>query len=385
MINRERMIQEFQHLVSIDAESYHERKMADYLTERLKKLGLEVEEDNAADLLCEKGDADREEMAGNLFARLPGNISSAVLFSSHMDTVCPGRGKKAVIHEDGRITSAGDTVLGADDAAGIAAILEMLTVVVEEELPHPDIEVLFPAAEEVYAQGSRLFDYSKIRAKIAYVLDLSGKVGAAAIAAPSILSMKILVKGKSAHAGFTPESGIHALAIAAKAVAALPYGKVDEDTTVNLGTIHGGKARNIVPDEVSLTGEIRSMEQKKAEQWLERIREEFTNQAEQAGGDVEVIGEKEFEAYRIAPEEEVVQRFLRACENLNLPAQLCETFGGSDNNHFVTHGIRGIVMACAMNEVHTTGEYTTWAELERSAQILLQLAVDSWEIKCNGS
>lgn len=377
MIDQERLLKEFQHLVSINAESYEEREMADYLIHRLRELGLETEEDDAAVRLA----GNPAKGAGNVFGRMKGNGGSTILFSSHMDTVTPGNGKRAVIHEDGRITSAGDTVLGADDAAGIAAILEMLTVIKERDLRHPDIEVLFPAAEEPYAQGSRMFDYNRVSAKMAYVLDLSGAVGGAAIAAPSMISLQIHVRGKSAHAGFCPENGIHAIAIAAKAIASLPYGRVDEETTVNLGTIRGGTARNIVPDEVTVTGEIRSMDHGKALAWVERIREVFQSHARTEGGSAEVSYVEEFRSYRIGEQEAVVQRFLTACDRLNLPVRLEETFGGSDNNHFTAHGIRGIVIACAMNEVHTKQEYTTVEELRKSAELTLQLAVSDCGFK----
>lgn len=210
MINQERLLKEFFHLVSLDAESYEERDIADYLKQRLTALGLTVEEDQAGEALLSlaaKSGRNPAKRAGNIYGYLKGNKEGdAILFSAHMDTVSPGKGKKAVLHEDGTITSDGTTVLGSDDAAGLAAILEALAQIQEKSLPHPDIEVLFPVAEEPYAQGSRLFDYSKVRAKKAYVLDLSGPVGGAATAAPSILSFHIVVEGKAAHAGFCPEA-----------------------------------------------------------------------------------------------------------------------------------------------------------------------------------
>lgn len=378
MIQKERLLKEFQHLVSFDSESYEERDIADYLKEKLIHLGLEVTEDNAGSILQKKSGVDNAHITGNLYAFLKGTATGEpILLSSHMDTVKPGKGKKAIFHEDGRITSAGDTVLGADDAAGIAAILEALQVVLENNLPHPDIEILFPVAEEPYAQGSRLFDYNKIHSKLAYVLDLSGSVGTAAVAAPSIISIEIRVHGKNAHAGFCPEAGVHAISIAAKAIAQIPNGHVDSDTTVNLGTIQGGIAKNIVPDSCVILGEIRSMKAEKAQRQMDFIQESFEKEAKLAGGSVEVNFTKEFEAYRIAPEEEVVQRFFRACDKLGLEKNLVDTFGGSDNNHFTAHGIRGIVLANAMNEVHTTKEYTTIDELLRSTQVTLELITNS--------
>ena len=380
MINRKRLIDEFIHLVTFDAEPFEEREIADYLKERLQQLDLEVEEDSAGEDLREYSGKKEDRLAGNLYGFLPGNLPAGeqqegILLSAHMDTVPPGKGKKAVLQEDGRIISEGNTVLGADDAAGIAEILEVLQVIKENNLPHPDIEVLFPIAEEPYAQGSRLFDYSKIKAKQAYVLDLSGPVGRAAVAAPSIISLRIQVEGKAAHAGFCPEEGIHAIGIAASAITQVPHGHIDADTTVNLGTIQGGTARNIVPDSCIITGEIRSMEHEKALAQAEKIRQIFEQEAKREGGKAEVTITEEFRAYRIGQDEPVVIRFQKACEELGLSGNLEDTFGGSDNNHFTAHGIRGIVVANAMNEVHTTKEYTDCQELEKAAELTLKLAL----------
>lgn len=361
-VNRERIVDEFVRLTAFDSESYQEQDIMDYLKEELRGLGLQVEVDDI----------------GNVYAFYPAydpedQYSEGILLSAHMDTVGPGIGKKAIIHEDGRITSDGTTVLGADDAAGLVEIIETLRILKEQKLPHPDIEVLFTVAEEVYARGSKVFDYSKIRSHIAYVLDMSGPVGRAAVAAPSIISLQIEVEGKSAHAGFCPEDGIHAIEIAAKAAAQIRNGHVDKGTTVNIGTIQGGCARNIVPDYCVITGEIRSMDHEKALEQASLIREIFDKEATGKGGSVKVEITEEFQSYRIQEQEPVVERFVQACKELGLSGDLEDTFGGSDNNHFAAHGIRGIVVANAMNEVHTTKEYTTKEELFRAAELTLKL------------
>lgn len=388
-VNKKRLVNTFLKLVSIDSESYHERKMADFLKKELESLGLYVEEDDSAGNLAEHyaktaGETgepkEKPDTAGNLWTCLPGNLPSeeenhkkAILFSSHMDTVCPGNSKKAMIREDGTITSDGSTVLGADDAAGLAEILELMHILNEHDMPHPDIEILFTAAEEPYCQGSRLFDFQKLHAKTAYVLDLSGPVGTAALAAPSILSLYIRIRGKSAHAGFNPENGIHAIQIASRAISRLSFGHVEADTTVNLGTISGGTGKNNVPEEVYLTGEIRSMSREKADYWLNQVMKAFRQEAEQAGGTAEITCEKEFDAYRDCPKEPVVQTFVKAAKKLKLPVTLIDTFGGSDNNNFNSHGIHGLVIANAMNQCHSTQEYTHIDELERAVRLLVEI------------
>ncbi len=359
MVNEKRLTDEFLRLTAIDAESGDEAAMREYLAEALARLGISAERD----------------AVGNLFARLPGTCGGEpLLFSAHMDTVRPGRGKRAVVHPDGRITSDGATVLGADDAAGLAAILEALAVIRDASLPHPDIELLFTVEEEAYGLGSAQFDYALLRAKTAYVLDLTGPVGSAAVAAPTLLSLDVTVQGKAAHAGFAPEEGVNALSIAAAALTQLKTGRVEADTTVNFGTIEGGMGQNIIPGRVRITGEVRSLRHEAALRRAEDIEAVFRREAETHGGSAEVKVSEKIHAYRIAEDEPVVARLRAALAALGLgEPKLVETFGGSDNNCFVRRGLRGVVLAAAMELVHTTEEYTEIAELTRSAELTLKL------------
>ncbi|MBR1457604.1 MAG: M20/M25/M40 family metallo-hydrolase [Oscillospiraceae bacterium] len=368
-IDRERLLTEFERLVSIDAESYHEAEMKEYLRRRLTALGLCVTEDGAAEALRSRGAT-----AGNLYARLPGDLpGEARLFSAHMDTVSPGRGKRAVRQADGTIRSDGTTVLGADDAAGLVSILEALTVIRERGLSHPDIELLLTVAEEPYSQGSAVADYSCVRAKTAYVLDLAGRVGTAALRAPSLLSVSVCVRGRGAHAGFAPEQGVNALTVTARALARLETGRVSEDTTVNFGTIAGGTGPNVVPAEIRLCGEVRSLRHDEAQARGRLIAAVFREEAEKLGAAAEVTVTEQLRAYAVDPGEPVVRLFRRAAEETGCEPVLVTTFGGSDNNHFARHGLRGIVLACGMNEVHAVHEYTEADELCRSAELTLRL------------
>nr|WP_314459049.1 M20/M25/M40 family metallo-hydrolase [uncultured Clostridium sp.] len=378
MINRSRLVSQFKRMVEFDSETYHEREIADYLKEEMKQLGFDVTEDDAGlrlkERIAEYGDAIP---TGNLYGFLKGNTAGTpVLLSAHMDTVRPGIGKHATEDENGVITSRGDTVLGADDLSGIAAILEAVRTVKEHNIPHPDIEVLFPAAEENYGKGSQLADYSAIHSKQAYVFDLSGEIGHAALAAPTLLSFEIRVKGKNAHAGFCPQLGINAIEIAATAISRIKQGWADEETTVNIGKISGGKQGNIVSDECILIGEIRSLKDARAMEEWEKLKKVFEEAAVCRGGSIELLFEKQIEAYEIGENEEVVRRFKKVCDGVGVKAVTHKTLGGSDNNHFVRSGIRGIVVACGMNEVHTTSEYTTVDQLEKSALLALGLMTD---------
>lgn len=365
-VRKERLVNEFCKLVSIDSLSFKERKMADYLKEELTSLGFLVMEDKANEIY--DGDA------GNVYGYLEGEISGPpILFSSHMDTVVPGLNKKAVVHEDGRITSDGSTILGADDLSGVTAILEGIKALKENNIPHRSIEILFPIAEEVYIRGSEVFDYSIVKAKEAYVLDLSGPVGLAALKAPTLVSFTAKFKGLAAHAGFAPEEGIHAIMMAATAITRIKQGHIDNETTVNIGKIEGGLARNIVPENCILLGEVRSLVHEKALSVTDEIKKVFEIVASEYKGQLEFETSFGCISYEVKQEEEVVLSFVKACNELGLEYQFTETFGGSDNNNFMLHGIKGIVLACGMNEVHSTKEYTTIDELIKITNIVMQL------------
>lgn len=365
METRSRMMQEFDELTAIDAESFSERKICDVLKEKLKKAGFTVTEDDAG--------AQIGGIAGNLYGFLKGTLpGSPVLLSAHMDTVSPGKGKKA-IHKDGRITSDGTTVLGSDDIAGIVEIIEGVRQAEESGRAHRDVEVLFCVAEEMYTVGSRVFDYSKIRSKEAYVLDLSGAVGIAANQAPSLISFEIKVTGKAAHAGFEPEKGIHAIAVMAQIIGAIQQGHVNEQTTCNIGMIQGGTGTNIVPETCTARGEIRSFSHEEALEYLKNINKivQQTTETSQAKG--EVLHTIHLVAYQTSEKSISVRHFRAACERLGLEGGLVSTFGGSDNNSFAEYGIPGLVLSCGMEKVHSVQEYIEEEELQKGADLVTEL------------
>lgn len=374
-INENRILEEFQRLVGFDSESFCEADIAAYLKKRLLDLGLSVFEDSAREQMLSKN-PQLTKAASNIYGFLKGNVAGeTILFSSHMDTVSPGNGKKAILHEDGKITSDGSTVLGADDISGIVSILEALTVIRENQLEHPDIEVLFTMAEEPYCEGSRYVEYDRIKANYGYVLDLVGPVGRAANAAPSILSLKVEIKGRAAHAGFAPEEGVNALNIAVDALSGIPTGHIGEDTTVNFGLIRGGSGKNIVPENVVVEGEIRSLVHEKALREVEKIQNSFREAAGKYGGTVEINVIEHIHAYHIDSEENVIKRFLKAVPQVGqcIRPECITTFGGSDANRLNEHGISTIVLACAMENCHSRSEYTHIDEIKKSAELTLKL------------
>jgi tripeptide aminopeptidase len=364
--NESRLAETFIRLTEIDSESFNEKKMADFLKEALVNIGFEVTTDDA-DKKCGSN-------TGNLYGFMEGELpGDPILFSAHMDTVVPGVGKRAIMHEDGTVTSAGDTVLGADDAAGIAAILEAARSLREQQIPHRSIEVIFPVAEEAYVQGSSVFDYSRVRSKEAYCLDLEAPIGTASLGEPTLISFEITLEGAASHAGFAPEKGINAIAMAGELISGIKQGRIGYDTTVNIGQISGGTATNIVAAEVKLKGEIRSYVHEKAVDMLENIKRFAEQTASAYGGKASITSRMNLVSYCVYEYEPVARRFAEACDRLGIKAAFTRTFGGSDNNSFLRGGIRGIVTACGMHRVHTTEEYTTIGELGQSTAILIEL------------
>lgn len=368
-IHTDRLLEEFIQLTKIDSLSFQERNMADYIKRKMQELGITAYEDNAGS--CCNG------TAGNVYGYFCSDNRTQqmgpLLFSAHMDTVSPGIGKKAMIHKDGTITSDGTTILGADDLSAIAILLEVIREIKEEGLAHRDIELLFTIGEEAYGVGSQAFDYSKLKAKEAYVLDVSGPVGTISMQEPTLISYEITVKGQAAHAGFEAAKGINAIAIAADAIAKIKQGQIDEQTTFNIGVIQGGEATNIVPNQVVIKGEVRSIDHEKAVKLLETAVHTFEETAHRYGGTVDSKHTIHLFAYHLEQEEPLVKRYATACEELSIPVIYKRSFGGSDNNMFLRNGIRGAVIANGMDKIHTKEEFTSVDELERAAQTVKYL------------
>ncbi len=365
-LNEKRILDTFFALSSIDSPSYHERKMAEALKEAYQAAGVFLTEDNTAHIFG--GDT------GNLFGRMGGTLPGApILFSGHMDTVEPSCGKVPVLHPDGKITSDGTTVLGADDVSCLTAILEAVRYLKETGTTHRDLELMFSPGEEHFSEGTRRFDFTQVRAKTGYVLDLSADMGAAALKAPGSVHFWLTVHGKAAHSGFNPEDGVHAIAIAADAISQLTFGHTDSITTVNIGTIHGGRMTNIIPESCELEGEIRSYKDERIQEELDKIIRVFSDSAEKFGGSLSHRHEWCYKALDTPKDAEVVHFYRRACEKVGLPCKLVGTFGMSDCNHLPQNGIEGIVVSSAMWNCHSTQEYTTEEALIKLTELVITL------------
>ncbi|MCM1185580.1 MAG: M20/M25/M40 family metallo-hydrolase [Lachnoclostridium sp.] len=363
MISGDFIKETFSELVSIDSPSLNERAMKDHMKAMFLKLGIELEEDASASITGSN--------AGNLYGYVKGNGQPPILLSAHMDTVMPGLGKKAVFHKDGKITSDGTTVLGADDVSGITAIYAALCNLHSNSMEHRDIELLFTTGEELYCKGAKAFDYKRVKSKSTVVLDLSGEIGDAAYAAPTIFSIEAKIQGKSAHAGFCPEEGIHAIKACCEAVAHLPQGHIDEVTTANIGLIAGGDGINIVPKECVVKGEVRSLCHERAQAVAEQWKQIFVENVQKCGARLQWKQQMDIQAYETSQNSRIIRDYEKACKRINITPHFVKSFGGSDNNVFAQNGIEGIVIATSMNNVHGCEEYADVAEISKVSEILI--------------
>lgn len=364
MVNRDRLVEEFLKIVRIDSLSLKERAMADYLKGKLGELGLKVEEDRAGQ--AAGGDA------GNVIGVLEGEGKEPLLMLAHMDRVKPGEGVQPVVEGD-VIKSDGKTVLGSDDGAGIAAILEVLQVIKEKGTAHGRLEVVFTIGEEGGLHGAKGLDVEKLQAKRAVVLDSTGEVGTVINQAPAQDSIVAKVHGTAAHAGVAPEKGVNAVVVAAKAISRMRVGRIDEETTCNVGIIQGGKATNIVPDYVEVQCEARSRVEEKLVATTQAMCDEFLKAAAEEKARVELDVNRMYPAYHVPESDALIGLVRRAGEELGLPVKIQPTGGGSDANIINSKGIAAVNLAVGNEEVHTVNEYIRVSDLVRVTEYLVKI------------
>ena len=361
LVNKERMLAEFKEVVAVPCHTLQERPVFEMLRAKLEALGFTVEEDDAGEKLGGN--------CGNLWAFLPGNKVGAVsvLLSSHMDGVEPCGGT-TVVQKDGVLYSDGTTILGGDDKSGVVAILEGVRMLVEENAEHGDIQILFTIAEEGGVNGSRCMDRSKLKAQVAYALDGEGAPGEIVIGAPGQYRYKISVHGKKAHGGLEPEKGINAIMIAAKALAEVKrYGRIDEETTCNIGIIGGGVATNVVPDLVEIEGDVRSRNNEKLEAIREEVVSTICNAVEKYGAKVTAEVEHKYSSFLIDTESTVVKLAKSACAMYSFTPDITQTGGGSDANFLNAYGVPCVILGTGMQNVHTVEEFLKEEDLYNSA------------------
>lgn len=338
-------------LLKIDSPAKSEGPVRDYLKKYFEGLGYKLDED----------------AGGNLYLMI--GSGEPIAFLAHMDTVSSTKGLVPIV-TDTHIRSNGNTILGADDKAGIALVCELVHHL---NKGHRPIEIIFTVSEEIGLLGAKNLDYNKIKSKIAFVLDAGGTVGTIVTKAPSLERIDITVKGKSAHAGAEPEKGVNAIAIAAKAISNVRQGRIDKDTTLNIGKIQGGEATNIVPETVVVEGEARSFNIGTLNKQIKDTEEKFSEAAKEFGGNIEFNHRLSFSTFNLDKESPPVKLAVNAAEKLGINCNITHSGGGSDANILNSHGIASVGLGIGVFDAHTNRENVSLNDLYKSLEWLIEI------------
>ena len=351
MISRERIVNTFCDLARIDSPSGEEEEVAQHLIKRLEDMGLSVLRDDYGNIIANDGGDD------------------PLILSAHMDTVEPGRGVQPSV-EGERIVSDGTTILGGDCKAGVAAIMEALESIYEDDTPHRSIEVAFTREEEIGLVGARNMDFSLLTGKEAVVFDGEGPPSQITSSSPEYIGFDIEITGRAAHAGVEPEKGISSIRIAAEIITRLPQGRLDDETTFNVGTIEGGTVRNAVPELTTVHGEFRSRNiesldgiRLQVDEALGQVRAMFPE------ADIQCHLHTEFVAYNLSDDDPALARVKFALESLGMTPTLQPSGGGTDGNVFRLNDISAVVVGMADHGMHTVREYVTIPDLVDAAHL----------------
>ena len=357
----------FTELAAIPSPPGSEREVADRVVAYLRDLGLDVSEDDAGDRIGAN--------AGNLLARLApssANGGTPIFLCAHLDTVQPTGPLEPVV-EDGVIRNAGGTILGADNKAAVAAMLEAVRLILSENRPHAGIELLFTPKEEVGLQGAKAFDSDRLEAGVGFVFDHAAPIGEVMLGAPYARALEVTMRGRAAHAGMAPEEGRSAIAAAARAITDFRLGRLDDETTANVGLIQGGTAKNIVPDHCSFSIDVRSHDERKLADLVQEMLETITFAAALEQCEAETTVEESYRGYRLTRGDLPVRMACAALEREGFEPRLALGGGGADANVFNERGRPCVNLANGMTAIHTPDEHIAVADLERMVDVTLAL------------
>ena len=367
MLNKERLINEFIELVSVPCPSKDEKQEAELIMKKLRQMGIEAEMDD----VHEKTGG----TCGNVWAYVKGNVPTApvLFFEAHMDSVAPTTGTN-VVRKDGVLYSDGTTTLGGDDKVGVAAMLEVVRALKEDGVPHGDIQLLFTVSEEIGCLGVVNMEKERIKADFGYCLDIGGDIGEITYAAPKLYDIFVKVTGKAAHAGIAPEEGVNAIMLAADALSKLPaYGRIDKETTFNVGLFNAGVSTNVVCPEAKFVIDMRSLNveglEKLKDDTIKLITEVVTSQ----GGKVEFEVHEGCPAVAVPTDHKCVKLAELAAEKMGLKPELKTTGGCSDGNFLCGYGLPCALLATGMSNVHTTEEYLKEDDLFGTARWMYEI------------
>ena len=363
--DRERLHDTFEGLCRIASPTGEERGMADWIIRDLTALGLQVEEDDAGPAVGSN--------AGNLLARLPGRSERSLLFCAHMDTVPLTAPVEPVRREDGW-ENANDGILGADNKAAVAAMLVLARVLRSRgDAPAIGLELLFTVAEETGLRGAREFDVSRLTSSFGYVFDHASPIGEVITASPTQMRIDAEIRGRAAHAGLAPEHGVSAIVAGAHAIANMPQGRLDAETTANIGMISGGTATNVVPDRCVIGAEVRAVAQRQVDRYVTQAIDALQDAADSAGCDLDVKLQQMFTGYRSGTREAPVALAARALRRLGYEPSYRSSGGGSDANALRLSGFPCTNLANGTERAHERTERVSFVALEANLELMLAL------------
>ncbi|MFN7017134.1 MAG: M20/M25/M40 family metallo-hydrolase [Fimbriimonadales bacterium] len=349
LLNHERMTALFIEMARIESGSENEAAMCEFVAKQLRELGAEM-------VLIDEASKQIGGSGGNVFARFKGTVNAPpLLLNAHVDTVYSTQNIQ-IVRDEQEIRTDGTTILGADNKAGVAIILEVIRTLKERNLPHPPLEVVFTIREEKGLLGAKVFDTSLLQARTGLVVDGREDPSALFVQSPTHWKFEVVFHGRAAHAGAEPEKGRNAIAMAAKAIAQMRWGRLDDETTANIGTIEGGQAMNVVPDRVKLVGEFRSFDSERVKALTEQWKALCEQVAQEYEGRAEVNLSQTFAAIRLAPDEPIVKAAVAGLKTVGIEPRLERTGGGSDANAFALSGIHCLVFPTGADRIHTPQE-----------------------------
>jgi tripeptide aminopeptidase len=359
MVNETRLRQTFLELVSINSPPGEEREAARLCSEMLREAGF----------LCQT------DAAGNVLAQKAGTVDGAprIFYSAHTDTVQPTEGL-VVREEDGVFRTSGDTILGADDKAALSEIIEAVRVLAEREIPHGDLQIVFSTREEVGLRGAKAVAPEVLAGSIGFVFDASGPTGAIITGAPTHDCLEVNVRGRPAHAGFAPENGVSALQIACRAISRMNLGRIDLETTANVGKMYGGSANNIVAEHAWLLLEARSRNVATLDAQVRHMRTCFEEAAQFYGGQVLIEHRRDYDGYNWSPDDLPLRIAAEAWTRLDRVPVFRPTGGGSDANVFNARGIPSVVLSCGYLDAHTENEHVALSDMVAAAEWAVEIA-----------
>lgn len=370
LVDEARLVGLFRELCMVNAPALQEAQCVAFVRKHLEDMGLEVWEDTAG--------AQIGGNANNLVARLAGNKPGApkVFLSAHFDTVEPTEGLR-IVERDGALFSSGDTILGADDKAGMAPAIEAVRCLMDSDEPRGDVFLVFTCAEEIGLLGAGAFDIQGLGVDFGYVLDTGPPVGSFVTQTATHDKLDFEIVGRPAHAGKDPEHGVNAIAVLADAVAGLTIGRVSPETTCNLGIVEGGTAVNVVCPSVRVRGEARSTVLAELEACVDSMIQGFEAAGRKWGAEVRVTHRRHYDAYTLEPSASVVRVAQRAARSLGMSGELRKTLGGSDANVFNAKGVPTAVVGTGMEKIHTHEEFVRVADLASTARLAYELVAEA--------